>query len=1002
MGYQSNLLTLRTTNYMMKTLHQKITAFKQTVSKVLLLLLVLSGSSKLSVAQCPLNLDFEQGDFTNWQCWTGTFVSPSAITLNPSLPTANRHEMLTTFPAPGNGLDPYGFFPQNCPNGSGHSIRLGNATGGGQAEGVSYTFTIPAGQNQFNLIYNYAVVLNDGGATHDTTNQPRLLIRVMNVTDNRVITCSSFPFIVGGGLSGFFPSPINSSVLCKDWAANSITLDGNAGKTIEIFFVTTDCGFTAHFGYAYIDLNTECSSAFIGATYCPDDSFINVTAPFGYQTYEWWNSTFTIPYGNTQTINFTPPPPSGTQIAVIIVPFNGYGCRDTLYANLLDTLTLQAQAGPDTLSCNNAPVQLGVNPRPTYVYSWSPPTGLSNPNISNPIATPSVTTQYVLTVTTAGGGCGTKDTVIVSAAVLDDSLQLIGPLQFCNDGTQTAVLIVLPADSIQWYLNNVAIPGANQTQYNVTQSGTYHATVFSFVGCSLSTASISFIVNPAPRAAFNTNAVDLCFKNHQFIFTNTSTITGGTMLFNWDLGDGTTATTTNINHSYAQTGTYIVKLLVISDMGCKDSIFFTVNVFASPVAGFTVNTNDQCFKNNQFVFSNTSTLSSGTMQYSWDMGDGNFVTTRDVTYSYAGPGTYIVKLLTTTDKGCADSISFTVNVNPAPVAGFNVNNAQQCFTNNLFNFTNTTTISSGTLQYVWTLGDGTTATTANVTHNYMQPGDYIVKMVATSDKGCADSSSFAVKVYPFANADFYVGPVCINLTLPLINKTINNTASNLNYLWDFGNGQTSTLRNPVYSYPAPGTYTISLSVNTNQCPLTSDTAQHVVVIDAPAPGITYAEEDAVFNFPEPLQARQIGTSVLWTPATSLDNRYSYRPNFRGINPQLYTIELKTPTGCLTVDTQMVKTHKKIEIYVPTVFTPGSSTGLNDYLRPLLMGFDRVNYFRIYNRWGKLLFQTQSDRPGWDGKVNGVALEMQTVVWMIEAIDVDGKMYRRQGTTVLMR
>jgi len=63
----------------------------------------------------------------------------------------------------GGGIDPYGGFPVNCPNGSGHSIRLGNNSAGREAEGVSYDFTIPAGANTYNLIYNYAVVFPDPG-----------------------------------------------------------------------------------------------------------------------------------------------------------------------------------------------------------------------------------------------------------------------------------------------------------------------------------------------------------------------------------------------------------------------------------------------------------------------------------------------------------------------------------------------------------------------------------------------------------------------------------------------------------------------------------------------------------------------------------------------------------------------------------------------------------------------------------------------------------------------
>lgn len=954
-------------------------------------------------AQCPPNIDFENGDFTNWQCYAGNLVSPSQLTLNPTAPVPGRHEIISAA-GPGSTRDPYGNFPVLCPNGSGYSVKLGNDLGGGQAEGVSYTFAIPAGQNEFNLIYNYAIVLQDGQVNHDTTNQPRLLIRVRNVTDNQIITCSSFPFIVGQ-ISGFETYPNNPTILFKPWAANSINLNGFAGKTIELFFVTTDCGFTAHFGYAYIDVNTQCSSAFTGAAYCPDDTTVNVTAPFGYATYQWWNiADPTTIIGTTQTINFTPPPPAGTTLQVALTPFAGYGCADTLTAVLLDTLNVFAQAGPDLTACNNAQVQLGVIPTPNYVYSWSPPTGLSNPNISNPIASPTITTQYVLTVRNGGGGCLTTDTVTVFAAVLDSSIQLLGKDTYCPGDPQAAVLRVQPADSIQWYRNGIAIPGANQTQYNPTVSGAYHATVFSFVGCSSSTQVRNINIYDSPIAGFTINTQrDQCFNNNQFVFTNTSTIASGTMQYLWTLGDGNTYTTRDINHSYAQAGSYTVKLLVISDNGCRDSVISMINVYPNASVNAVVNTNAQCFKDHSFSFTNNTTVEPGAvLQYLWSMGDANIRTTQDVVYSYALPGAYTVKLLVTTDKGCADSVLINVSVHASPVAGFNVNNVQQCFGGNNFVLTNTSTIYSGTVNYNWDLGDGNTETTVDVNHSYLQPGDYRIRMLATSDSGCVDSNFRDVNIIRYPFADFFVrDPACINQEVLMVNKTLNNTSSTLTYVWDFGNGQNSTFRSPSYSYPAPGNYNLILSVSTAQCPGTVTSKLVPIYIEAPLPGIVYPEKTAVFNFPEKLQARSIGGNVIWSPATNLDNRYIYAPTFRGINSQLYTIQLTTPSGCVTVDTQFVRTKKKIEIYVPTVFTPGGD-GKNDYLRPLLMGFDHVNYFRVFDRWGKLLFQMQSDRPGWDGTLKGQPAEMQTVVWMIEAVDVDGVTHRKQGTTVLIR
>ncbi len=97
----------------------------------------------------------------------------------------------------------------------------------------------------------------------------------------------------------------------------------------------------------------------------------------------------------------------------------------------------------------------------------------------------------------------------------------------------------------------------------------------------------------------------------------------------------------------------------------------------------------------------------------------------------------------------------------------------------------------------------------------------------------------------------------------------------------------------------------------------------------------------------------------------------------------------------------MKTIKKIEIYVPTAFSPNGDNK-NDYLRPILMGFKKVNYFRVYNRWGKLVFQMQTDKPGWDGKIFAVPQNTEAYVWIIEAIDVDGKIHLRQGSSVLVR
>jgi len=787
------------------------------------------------MAQCPPNIDFDNGTFSGWTLYTGEVAfsgTDNIITLNQtSGPVVGRHQMLSA--SPGDGMDEYGNFPKNCPNGSAHSIKLGNDQTGNEAEGASYQFTIPPNANEFGLVYYTAIVIQDPG--HQTYQQPRLEVEILNVTDNEIIHCSSFDFIVTGEAPGFALSThpgTNAPVWYKPWSSNSVNLNGLSGKTIRVFFKTADCTYISHFGYAYIDIATECSSSFIGNIFCPQDTALNIKAPFGYQGYTWYNENFTQVLGTGQTFHLSPPPPSGTHISVRLAPYGGYGCVDTLTTTLLDTLSVVANAGPDKTACNNSIIQIGTAPINGLVYKWSPATGLSNPNIANPMVTVSGITNYVLTVKTNGGGCVTTDDVLVTSEIVDSTIQVTGPLSYCIGMGQPPQFKVYNADSVQWYRNNIAIVGATLNTYTATESGSYNAKLFTNSGCILTTQSKQ------------------------------------------------------------------------------------VNIYPSPVADFSVDKNVQCFLGNRFTFTDHSTISSGSLTYNWEFGNGKTADTKDVIFTYDAAG------------------------------------------------------------------------------------DFTVKLTVKAAGECVSRKTMNITVLPNAFADFSSQPVCTNLQVLLSNTTVYTGSSAVNYLWDFGNGHISNQANPVYSYPITGNYIISLTVNTAECTQPTE-KEYNMVVDTPNIPIRYPDQSAIFNYPLQLEARDIGTRVLWTPVTNLNNPNSFRPVFKGITEQLYKIKIATPSGCITVDTQLVKTIKKIEIHVPVGFTPNGD-GNNDYLKPLLFGFSKVNYFRVYNRWGKLFFSMESDQPGWDGKFNNIPQDMQTVVWVIEAVDVDGKVHHAKGTTILIR
>ena len=463
-----------------------------------------------ATAQCPPNIDFERGDFDNWTAYTGTVsatggvnninLSPNGIGFN------GQHEMFSRA-VNATDLDTYGGFPVVCPNGSGYSVKLGNTTGGAQAEGLSYEFTIPANMNNYSITYHYAVVFE--GPNHRIEEQPRLEIEVMNMSDNDLIECSSFQFIpFGSGLPGFFEAPTraneNTPIWVKGWTAVTINLNNKAGKTIRLFFKTADCTFVRHFGYAYIDVNTECTGEFTGATYCPNDTMVNVVAPYGFQEYKWFNSNFSQQLGSSQQLQLRPPYPTGSLLAVEVTPFNGYGCKDTLYARLVDTLTLKANAGRDTVYCGADPILIGENAKPGLSYRWSPAAGLSDPNIANPFATPSVSTQYVLTVYSGGGGCFKRDTVFVTSTSPDTTLQFLGSTMFCSASpTDSAVLIVSNDVYVQWYRDGIILSGATQHRLRLTRSGSYYAIVKNSDGCALKTRSVTVTIeDPVPGQTY--------------------------------------------------------------------------------------------------------------------------------------------------------------------------------------------------------------------------------------------------------------------------------------------------------------------------------------------------------------------------------------------------------------------------------------------------------------------------------------------------------------------
>ncbi|HYC27268.1 MAG TPA: hypothetical protein VEB42_00615, partial [Chitinophagaceae bacterium] len=215
---------------------------------------------------CPPNIDFEQGDFTNWQCMIGsTYVKggQNVIDLSPSEPVKGRHDIIS---AAGAGLDPYGQFPMLCPYGGTYSVKLGNDKWGAEAEGLSYTFTVPNTVDTFTFTYFYAVVFED--PHHAPQEQPRFFVSAYDVATGLQVSCASFDYVSNGNIPGFEVSQVKQGVLFKRWSPASLQFAGLSGHQVRLEFKTADCTQTGHFGYAYVDVGSACSNILATAPYC--------------------------------------------------------------------------------------------------------------------------------------------------------------------------------------------------------------------------------------------------------------------------------------------------------------------------------------------------------------------------------------------------------------------------------------------------------------------------------------------------------------------------------------------------------------------------------------------------------------------------------------------------------------------------------------------------------------------------------------------------------------
>lgn len=314
-------------------------------------------------------------------------------------------------------------------------------------------------------------------------------------------------------------------------------------------------------------------------------------------------------------------------------------------------------------------------------------------------------------------------------------------------------------------------------------------------------------------------------------FKNTST---GATSYSWNLGNGSTPTTTDASGSYTLPGTYTVTLVAKNGTSTSTKTMI-VRIYAAPTVAFSASATTVC-PGAPITFTSTSTPNSwGTLSNTWNFGDGGTSTSTTAVYTYTVPGFYNVNLIATNSPGCSNSLSKSsyIHVLDLPLVSYSGTPTAFCKVPTLVSFTNTST-GTAPLTYKWLFGDGGTSTLLNPTHNYVTTGSYNLSLKVKDGNGCTDSLVIPSYVNAGSLAAAFTSTTTACTNVPV---SFNNTSStHISSEWFFGDGGYSTDEFPTYTYGSPGTYPVKLKIFDGSC---YDSVIHNVTI-LPLPNGTFS------------------------------------------------------------------------------------------------------------------------------------------------------------------
>ncbi|HLF45271.1 MAG TPA: PKD domain-containing protein [Chitinophagaceae bacterium] len=709
---------------------------------------------------------------------------------------------------------------------------------------------------------------------------------------------------------------------------------------------------------------------------------------------------------------------SGTYtVTLITTDFNG--CLDTAIksnfitvfgpvANFSATNTEGCQGLTTTF--NDLSVSDGINPLVSWKWDFGDSTNQTFTALPFTHTYNKVGTFSVKLITTDSYGCSDSITI-------NDIINSTNPSVsfFAKDS------VSCPGANIEWdvtasgsgltYLWNFS-DGSSSTDAlpikSFAATGSYSVKLFitdSF-GCTDSTEKINHIRIDLPVAGFTVSDSTSSCAPFEVRFTNTSTFYISQL---WTFEPGVTSTLANPAQYFNTAGLYNVELIATSPGGCTDTAYHSIEIFDAANSKINYTPLTGCKPQNVTFTAETNGASS----YLWDFGDGETVTTTApaVTHQYTTFGSFIPKAIIQDQTGCLIPVSGNETITiVGAVAKFGLDKNFLCDAGQI-NFLDSTTFNDPIISYNWDFGDGSTSTSQTPSHTYTGAGYYDVKLTVTTQLGCVDSVRLNNALKIVNSPDIRINSdtaACLYAPLRFYGNFNVFDTSSVSWFWDFKNGTTSALQNPVVqTYVMSGNFSpVVIATNSSGCKDTASTSIRIHPLPtASMPAEITTVAGNTINIPATYSGNM--TNYLWSPSTFLSCTTCPQPDVTPEYNMNYLVVYSDSNNCRNSNTILIKALcNNSNVFVPNTFSPNED-GNNDMFYPRGRGINRVKIFRIFNRWGEIVFE-RYDFPvnnaiyGWDGTKKGVKANADVYIYQLEVYCQNGDVLSSTGNVTLIR